>query len=102
MLAPSVATNIELLLLSTGISMYCSGSHRAFEERGESKSWILVRHLTAKASSTVRLDRVPLSVQLDEIEASQCYNENKSKCFKSVRILEGDDCMMVEFANYLD
>ena len=53
-LAPSVATNIELLLLSTDISTFCIESRRTFEEKEESKSGILVRHLTAKANSAIR------------------------------------------------
>jgi hypothetical protein len=53
-LAPSTATNIELLLLSTDISMYCIESHSTFKEREGSKSEALVRHLTARASSAIR------------------------------------------------
>ena len=63
-LAPSAATNIELLLLSTDISTFCIESRRifeeseesksTFEEREESKSGMLIRHLTAKANSAIR------------------------------------------------
>jgi hypothetical protein len=53
-LAPSTATNIELLLLSTDISMYCIESRSTFKERGEGKSETLVHHLTARASSAIR------------------------------------------------
>jgi hypothetical protein len=53
-LAPSVAKNIELLLLSTDISAFCIESRRTFEEREESKSGIFVRHLAAKANSAIR------------------------------------------------
>jgi hypothetical protein len=50
----SVTTNIELLLLSTDISMFYIKSRSIFEKKEGSVSGTSARHLTAKASSVIR------------------------------------------------